>query len=192
VAGFFYTGSAAPRPITMLVERRDGVTLAGRPLEALTAEEFAAHCRRLSASAVIATDEDTGRLPFLEGNPAFSAPTLIGPFRLYVGRESRPLPVPVGPQSWRLRPDRGSVGFTSTGFAFSPLMTAGADGRALALRRDRFGMLEVELPSGVLGDITLTHAPGLAEWTGVLLSVLSAAALIALGTPACQPRQRSA
>ena len=33
------------------------------------------------------------------------------------------------------------------------------------------------------GEITLTHAPGLAEWTGVLLSVLSAAALIALGIP---------
>ncbi len=183
VAGFFYTGSAAPRPITMLVEMRDGVTLFGRPLEALTAEEFAAHCQRLRVSVVIAGDEDTGRLPFLEENQAFSPPILIGPFRLYVGRESLPLPAPIGPQSWRLQPARGSVGFTSTGFAFSPLMTATAGGRVLAVRRDRFGMLEVELPSGALGDITLTHAPGLAEWTGVLLSILSAVALIALGIP---------
>jgi hypothetical protein len=183
VAGFFYTGSAAPRPITMLVERRDGVTLFGRPLEALTAEAFAAHCRGLKASAVIATDEDTGRLPFLEGNPAFSTPILIGPFRLYVGRESLPLPQPIGPQIWRLEPARGSSGFTSTGFAYSPLMTAVAGGRALAVRRDAFGMLEVELPPGALGDITLRHAPGWMEWTGVLLSILSAAALVALGIP---------
>ena len=183
VAGFFYMGSAAPRPITKLVEIRDGVTLFGRPLEALTAEEFAAHCQRLRVSVVIAGDEDTGRLPFLEENQAFSPPILIGPFRLYVGRESLPLPAPIGPQSWRLQPARGSVGFTSTGFAFSPLMTAMASGRVLAVRRDAFGMLEVELPSGALGDITLTHAPGLAEWTGVLLCIFSAAALVALGIP---------
>ena len=183
VAGFFYTGSAAPRPITKLVEIRDGVTLFGRPLEALTAEEFAAHCQRLRVSVVIAGDEDTGRLPFLEENHVFSPPILIGPFRLYVGRDSLPLPAPIGPQSWRLQPARGSVGFTSTGFAFSPLMTAVASGRVLAVRRDAFGMLEVELPPGALGDITLTHAPGLAEWAGVLLSVLSAVALIALGIP---------
>jgi hypothetical protein len=180
VAGFFYTGSAASRPITTLVERRDGVTLFGQPLEAVSAAEFAAHCARLKVSAVVATDEDVGRLAFLEGNQAFTAPALIGPFRVYLTREPRPLPVPVGLQVWRLQAAPGSGAFTPTGFAYSPLMTATAGGAALRARRDGFGMLEVERPPGGPGDITLTHTPGWAEWTGVLLSTLSAAVLMAV------------
>jgi len=180
VAGFFYTGSAASRPITTLVERRDGVTLFGQPLEALSAEQFAAHCARLEVSAVVATDEDVGRLGFLEGHQAFTAPTLIGPFRLYLTREPRSLPVPVGLQVWRLHAP-GSGGFTPTGFAYSPLMTATAGGAALLARRDGFGMLEVERLPGGASDITLTHVPGWAEWTGALLSALSAAVLMARG-----------
>ena len=180
VAGFFYTGSAASGPITMLVERRDGVTLFGQPLEALSADEFAAHCARLEVSAVVATDEDIGRLAFLEGHHAFTAPTLIGPFRVYLTREPRSLPVPVGLQVWRLHAP-GSGAFTPTGFAYSPLMTATAGGAALLARRDGFGMLEVERPPGGASDITLTHVPGWAEWTGALLSALSAAMLTARG-----------
>ena len=183
VAGFFYTGSAAPRPVTTLVERRDGVTLFGRPLEVLSVEEFTAHCERLKVSAVVATDEDAGRLAFLEENRAFTTPALIGPFRVYLTRESRPLPVPVGLQVWRFQAARGSGAFTSTGFAYSPLMTATAGGGALRARRDGFGMLEVERPPGSLGDITLTHAPGWAEWTGALVSALSALVLMALRHP---------
>ena len=180
VAGFFYTGSAASGPITMLVERRDGVMLFGQPLEAFSADEFAAHCARLEVSAVVATDEDIGRLAFLEGHHAFTAPTLIGPFRVYLTREPRSLPVPVGLQVWRLHAP-GSGAFTPTGFAYSPLMTATAGGAALLARRDGFGMLEVERPPGGASDITLTHVPGWAEWTGALLSALSAAMLTARG-----------
>jgi hypothetical protein len=179
VAGFFYTGSAAPRPITTLVERRDGVTLFGRPLVTLTPDEFAAYCARLEVSAVVATDEDVGRLPFLEGNQTFTGPALIGPFRLYQTRDPRPLPVAAGFQIWRLDPARRSGAFISTGLAYSPLMAAMVGGSVLPVRRDGFGMLEVALPPGDVGAITLTHAPGLAEWTGVLLSVLSGASLIA-------------
>jgi hypothetical protein len=192
VAGFFYTGSAAPRPITTLVERRDGVTLFGRPLATLRPDEFAAHCARLEVSAVVATDEDMGRLPFLEGNQAFTGPALIGPFRLYQTRGPRPLPVPAGFQMWRLDPARRSGAFISTGLAYSPLMAATAGGSVLRVRRDGFGMLEVALPPGDVGAITLTHAPGLAEWTGVLLSVSSAASLIALAILPCQRQQASA
>jgi len=181
VAGFFYTGSAASGPITMLVERRDGVTLFGQPLEALSADEFAAHCARLEVSAVVATDEDIGRLAFLEGHQAFTAPTLIGPFRVYLARERRSLPVPVGFQVWRLHAAPGSGAFTATGFAYSPLMTATAAAGALHARRDGFGMLEVERLPGGASDIILTQAPGWAEWAGGLLSALSAAVLMARG-----------
>jgi len=181
VAGFFYTGSASSGPITMLVEQRDGVTLFGQSLEALSADEFAAHCARLEVSAVVATDEDIGRLGFLEGNQTFTTPTLIGPFRVYLARERRSLPIPVGLQAWRLHAAPGSGAFTATGFAYSPLMTATAGGGTLLARRDGFGMLEVERPPGGASDIMLTHVPGWAEWTGALLSALSAAVLVARG-----------
>jgi hypothetical protein len=184
VAGFFYTGSAASRPITTLVERRDGVTLFGQPVEGLSADEFAAHCERLGVSAVVATDEDVGRLAFLEGNRAFTAPILIGPFRVYLAREPRPLAVPVGLQVWKLQAAPGSGAFTPTAFAYSPLMAATSAGGALRARRDGFGMLEVERPPGGPGDITLTHAPGWAERTGVLLSALSGLTLMALSSAA--------
>ena len=42
-------------------------------------------------------------------------------------------------------------------------------------------MLEVERLPGGASDITLTHVPGWAEWTGALLSALSAAMLTARG-----------
>jgi hypothetical protein len=42
-------------------------------------------------------------------------------------------------------------------------------------------MLEVERPPAGASDITLRHVPGWAEWTGALLSALSAALLMAGG-----------
>ncbi|MEK7372300.1 MAG: hypothetical protein AAB265_12685, partial [candidate division NC10 bacterium] len=61
VAGFLYAGSAAA-PITRLVEQRDGETLFGRPLSALHPEEFDRLSAGLAISAVVALDEDAGRL----------------------------------------------------------------------------------------------------------------------------------
>ena len=103
IAGLVYTGAADNRPITLLVEQRDGLTLFGRPLEALTPAEFDRLAGRLRISAVVALDEDEGRLPFLDDNPAFARPSRVGPFVIYASREPRPIPVLVAPQRWQLR-----------------------------------------------------------------------------------------
>jgi len=52
LAGLLYTGSAARGPVTTLVEQRDGVTLFGRQLDALTPADFSRWAEHLGVSAV--------------------------------------------------------------------------------------------------------------------------------------------
>ena len=177
VAGLFYSGSPAPQPIRELAEERDGLTLFGRPLDAVTEGEFGRWMDTLAISAVVASEVDAGRLSFLESGDHFAPPRVIGPFRVYLAREGRPVPELVGPQVWRAVIPAGGAGWRPTGLAYSPLWTASDEARRLPVR-NRDGMLEVEVPPGVRA-VTLRHEPGLAEHAGVWISALSAVALAA-------------
>jgi hypothetical protein len=179
VAGLLYAGSAASGPVTTLVEQRDGVTLFGRRLESLTPADFSRRAEHLGVSVVVATDEDSGRLPFLDSNPDWAPPRLIGPFRLYLARAARPLPEPAGPQTWKLASPPAERSWILAGFAYSPLWRAEVGGRRLPTRRDAAGMLEVEAPGGS-GEITLYHRAGAAERIGGVFSIASAI-LLAIG-----------
>ena len=174
VAGRTYSGSAGSRPITKLVEERDGLTLFGRPLESMTPGEFEGWARELGIAAVVAPEEDAGKLAFLESGSEFMRPRVIGPFRVYFARAPRPLPEPVGPQTWRLA-SPGGAGWRAAGIAYSPLWTAQSDGKTLPVR-GRDEMLEVEVPRAG-ADITLRHVPGMAEHAGGWISALSAVTL---------------
>jgi hypothetical protein len=184
IAGLLYTGSSGSRAIDALVEQRDGRTLFGRPLESLGVEEFSRWAARLRISAVVATDEDHGRLDFLDSNPEFTPPRRIGPFSLYLARSARPLPEPTGPQSWRLvqgsaaEPDQR--GWIAAGFAYSPLWKAESAGKPVPVRRDDWSMLEIEIPEGG-GEISLSHRPGAVETAGGLLTFASALLLALAG-----------
>jgi hypothetical protein len=188
IAGLLYTGSSGSRAIDALVEQRDGRTLFGRPLESLGVEEFSRWAGRLRISAVVATDEDHGRLDFLDSNPEFAPPRRIGPFSLYLARGGRPLPEPAGPQSWRLvlSSGQGSAAgadqrsWVAAGLAYSPLWKAENAGKPVPVRRDDWGMLEVEVPEGA-GEISLSHRPGAVEIAGGLLTVASALLLALAG-----------
>ncbi len=124
IAGLLYTGTSGPRAIRALVEEWDGRTLFGRPLESLGIEEFSRLAGRLRVSAVVATGEDHGRLDFLDSNPDFTPPRLMGPFRVYFAREARRLPESTGRQSWRLALASDQRGWVSAGVAYSPLWRA--------------------------------------------------------------------
>ena len=176
IAGLVYTGSAANRPITELVEERDGRTLFGQPVEALDAPSFARLAALLGISAVVALDEDEGRLDFLTAGAAFGRPRRIGPFLVFFAREPRPLPTRVAPQRWRVPAD-GADAFVRTAFAYSPLWQAHADGTRLEVRRDDLGLLEVHRPPGGRADVELTHSPGAIEWAGLSITILTALGL---------------
>jgi hypothetical protein len=179
VAGILYTGSAAPEPITALAERRDGVLLFGEPVGSLAPGTFQAWADRLGISTIVASDEDPEPLPFLEARYWFTTPRLIGPFRVYFARSPRPLPEPLGPQTWRLAHPAAEGGWRLAGFAYSPLWTASSGGRLLPVR-DHDGMLEI-LTSGAHTDIILRHQPGLTERAGALASSLSVMTLALAG-----------
>jgi hypothetical protein len=176
IAGLVYTGSAANRPITRLVEERDGRTLFGQPVESLDPATLQGLAARLGIAAVVALDEDDGRLDALTGGTAFDRPRRVGPFLVFFAREPRPLPVRVAPQRWRVPAD-GASALVRTTFAYSPLWRAHADGERLEIRRDDLGLLEVERPSSRPAVVELTHAPGPVEWAGLSITILTAAGL---------------
>jgi hypothetical protein len=177
VAGLLYTGSPRNRAITLLAEQRDGLALFGRPLTALRAETFDRLVDRLRVSSVVALDEDEGRLGFVAANPAWSGPSRIGPFLVFVSRTSRPTPTRAGLQHWRLAIPVHAAGWIPTGLAYSPLWQCRSGGHRLAVRRDDLGLLEVDVPAGPAGTIDLAHVPGRPERVGLALTGVSGLAL---------------
>ena len=172
VAGLIYRGSAEHRPIRHLVERLDGDTLFGKPLEALTPEAFDPLASRLRISTVVALEEDRGRLPFVEANPLFHPPDQIGPFLIYAAREGRRMPEAVSRRRWRATLGEGHDGWAPAGIAYYPLWRAVTPSEPLAVRADALGMLEVKLPPGRTGQVDLVYGEGLWEWLGIVLSSL--------------------
>ena len=179
IAGLVYTGSAANRPITLLVEQRDGVTLFGTPLKDLDTDSFNRLAERLRISAVVAHDDDRGRIEFLNKNPVFTPPQVIGRFNLFLARKPKPLPAPAGAQQWQLAMPSHPGGWLQTGMAWSPLWRAESGGLLLPVRPDELGLLEVEALAGSTLTVSLEHRPGAAEYAGLLFTGLSAAALVA-------------
>src|SRR3990170_4650134 len=65
----------------------------------------------LAISAVVALDEDAGRLGFLTAHEGFGRPERIGPLLLFVPKAPRPAPEPVAPGHLRLLLPAGAGGF---------------------------------------------------------------------------------
>jgi hypothetical protein len=177
VAGLLYTGSAANRPLTLLAEQRDGLTLFGAPLPALDSEAFDRRAARLGISTVVAGDEDAGVAPFLSANPELRRASRVGPFNVFVFRAARDEPIAIGFQRWRAPVSLGASGWAGVTIAYSPLWVARVGGTRIPARRDGLGLLEVMPPAGTTA-VELEHRPAAAELAGVAVSALS---LIALG-----------
>jgi hypothetical protein len=183
VAGLLYTGSAANRPLTLLAEQRDGRTLFGRPLEQLDPETFNRLARRLGISTVVALEEDVGRSRFLNENQEFERRSRIGSFNVFTAGEPRSEPIAIGPQRWRVDvPPARVPGWLPVPIAYSPLWVARTGEARLGVRADDLGLLEVEVSPGA-ASVELEHRPGVAEWAGVGLSLLSLAVLILAAIP---------
>jgi hypothetical protein len=179
VAGLVYTGSASPRPLTLLAEQRDGLSLFGRPLEALPPEAFNPLARRLGIGLVVALEEDESKAGFLTDNQSVRRLSRIGSFRLFAFEDGAAEPFATAAQRWRVSVAGAAPGWVALPIAYSPLWIARAAGAALPTRRDEQGLLEVALV--VPGSsVELEHRPGIAEWAGVALSLGAIIVLLAI------------
>jgi len=167
VAALVYRGSAGHGAITSLVERLDGASLFGRPLDVLDAATLNDHARRLGISVVVALEDDLPRLAALVDNALFRARRVEPPFVMWLG-PAAPLPEPSGPGRWRVTLPPSGGEWTSAGMAYYPLWRAAANGRPVATRDGADGQLEVRASGGA---IELTYGPGAPELAGVALTV---------------------
>ena len=179
VAGLVYTGSAAPRPLTMLAEQRDGRTLFGRPLEGLSPEAFDELARGLGIGLIVALEDDVRKASFLTDTPSVKSLSRIGSFRLFALADPVAEPIAMGDQRWRIALPASGPGWVSLPIAYSPLWLARADGRGLMVRRDERGLLAVALVAAT-SSVELEHRAGVAEWAGAALSLGALLALLAV------------
>ena len=164
-------------PIRQLVERLDGQSLFGRPLEALDESTFNTYTQRLGVSAVVALEDDLSRLPALADNPRFPRRTSEPPFVIWLGTPAA-LPPPLEPGPWRVTLEAPPGGWASAHVAYYPLWSAHGAGAALDTRRGQLGDLEVRLPAGRT-TLELSYEPGPVEWAGVGLTALGLLAWLA-------------
>jgi hypothetical protein len=177
VAALLYRGSAGAGAITSLVERLDGVTLFGRPLDALDPPTFNAYADRLGVSVVVGLDEDLPRLAALRDNPTFVRRRTIGPFVLWERTEPVAVPRPAGPGRWVLDVPPEPGAWVTTRTAFYPLWRVEHGGRPLPTRRGPAGDLEVRLDASG-GPVELRYAE--VDPFGAAGAALTVAALAAL------------
>ena len=187
IAALVYRGDPGPGPITNLVERLDGRTLFGAPLEALGADKFNVFARRLGVSVVVALDEDVPRLTALADNAVFASRRSEPPFVIWQAPPVA-LPHPVEPGSWRVDADRRPDGWASLRVAYYPLWRAAAGGVPLPTRRGALGDLEAALPTAV-ATVELSYGAGVIEWLGVGLTAVGVLAWLIVGR---RPKAREA
>ena len=169
IAALVYRGDAGRGAITTLVERLDGVSLFGRPLESLDAATLNEYAGRLRVSAIVALEDDLPRLPALADNPVFRTRRAQPPFVVWLGDPAL-LPQPSGPGRWRVLIDGAPGEWASAGLTYYPLWRATSIGRGLETRRGAAGDLEVRVPSS--GAVELTYGPGGPEIAGLVVTAL--------------------
>ena len=180
IAALTYRGDAGPGAISRLVEQLDGVSLFGRPLDALDPETFARYAETLGISVVVAIDEDAVRLSFLEGSRAFARRASPAPFLIYLRRDAVALPRAVGSGRWTVTLAGGRDAWVSTRTAYYPLWRARVDGAPIETRRGSDGDLEVKLdPGGHARVVDLDYRPGAPEICGLVVTAGGVVGLVA-------------
>ena len=170
IAALVYRGDTGRGPITELVERLDGRTLFGRPLQSLDAATLDVYANRLRISAVVALDEDLPHLTALTDSPRFATRRDEPPFVIWLGSPAA-LPERLDADRWRVRVNPAGDGWASTGVAYYPLWSASVAGASVEIRRGALGDLQARVPTATT-TVDLVYRPGVAEWTGVALSAI--------------------
>ncbi|PYM72613.1 MAG: hypothetical protein DME03_17610 [Candidatus Rokuibacteriota bacterium] len=184
IAALIYRGDAGPGPIRRLAEQLDGVSLFGRPLESLDAETFNGYAAALGVGVVVALDEDASRLRALDDNRDFTRRPAPSPFLIFSRRDGVELPRAIDGDRWTLALTATRDAWVSARTTYYPLWHASAQGVPLPTRRGRLGDLEVRLSGDGPRAVDLVYRPGVAEISGIVISVLGGVVWLA----ACRPR----
>ncbi|MBI2206301.1 MAG: hypothetical protein HYU41_20910 [Candidatus Rokubacteria bacterium] len=174
VAALVYRGDAAGGPIRQLVERLDGRSLFGRPLDTLDAATFSRYADGLGVSAVVALDEDLPSIAFVRDNGGYVRVAAPEPFVVYARRAPLALPRRVDAGRWTLIVDGEPGTWVTTRTTYYPLWRVHDGERALATRRGAYGDLEVRLDRRG-ATLDLRYGPGLAEIAGLAVTVVGLA-----------------
>lgn len=172
IAALVYRGSAAPGPITQLVERLDGRSLFGRPLAELDTPTLNRYADRLGVSVIVALVDDVPDLAAVRDSTAFRRIDLPAPFVVFARRAAGRLPVQTAIGRWRLDTDGETDEWVATRFTYYPLWRAEQNGDAVAVRRGELGDLEVR-PGRAGSPVTLVYRAGAPEIAGVVVSGVS-------------------
>jgi hypothetical protein len=172
IAALLYRGDAGLGPITQLAEQLDGRSLFGRPLESLDAETFNGYAAALGVGAVVALDEDASRLRVLDDNRDFTRRAAPSPFLIFGRRDGVDLPRAVDGSRWTIIPTASGDGWVSARTMYYPLWHASAGGVPLPTRRGQLGDLQIRLAGDGPRAVDLVYRPGVAEISGIVISVL--------------------
>ena len=172
IAALVYRGDAGPGPITRLAEQLDGLSLFGRPLESLDAETFNGYATALGVGVVVALDEDASRLRALDDNRDFTRRAASSPFLIFGRRDGVDLPRAVDRDRWIITLTPARDGWVSARTTYYPLWHASAAGVPLPTRRGQLGDLQVRLAGDGPRAVDLVYRPGVAEISGIVISVL--------------------
>jgi hypothetical protein len=179
IAALTYRGDAGPGPITRLVEQLDGVSLFGRPLDALTPETFLRYAEKLaSRRGGDRRGRAASRCPRTERRLSDTPPP--APFSIYARREAVALPRAVAPGRWTLTLAGDRDAWVSARTAYYPLWRARVDGAPIETRRGSDGDLEVKLDrGGGARTIELDYRPGVPEICGIVVTAVGVIGLVA-------------
>src|SRR5258705_15111 len=184
IAALIYRGDAGPAPIRRLAEQLDGVSLFGRALESVDAETFNGYATALGVGVVVALDEDASRLRALDDNRDFTRRPAPSPFLIFSRRDGVELPRAIDGGRWTITLAATRDAWTSARTTYYPLWHASAQGVPLPTRRGRLGDLEVRLSGDGPRAVDLAYRPGVAEISGIIISVLGGVVSLA----ACRRR----
>ncbi len=190
-ARLLWVGNPWTQQLPAQVEAEDDQRLFGVPWDQLDDARLVSAARALNITTIVADGDDTNARGRLDRSPSFRRYWDNGHFYLYHRLDAQPAWIEGShadvrllersPRRWVIRVDNATAGATLTArMAIYPLWRADADGRSLTITPNEYGMQEIGLPAGGPYTVTLAYREGLAEWGGLLITLLAIGAAVLL------------
>ncbi len=203
IAALTWVGRINPPVLWGLSEEQDDRALLGAPLEKLSDEQFAALCRRLNITAIVASINDVRTRTFLDASPRLRSYYNNGFFFVYRLKDSagewldaQNATVDVVDMQddrmvLRVRVAQENASIRVKVYAY-PLWQAQTEkGQTLAITPDETALMQIALPRGEDYTVTLRYAEGVIEKLGNWVSVISGGLLIIVALVARIKRSNS-